>query len=128
LLQDQLYPLFHSHTCYQPYSLQQNTWFATVASTWFCQNYIHCTPYIHHRNSSSLNTATGVLSLNSNNHSLTLCTSDAMPYFPQQKELQHTITNFNQSSLSRCKNKTHKKEDMTCQSQIVCTVHCGKKA
>jgi hypothetical protein len=39
-----------------------------------------------------------------------------------------TITNFNQSFLSRCENKTHKKEDMTCPSHIVCTVHCANKA
>jgi hypothetical protein len=39
-----------------------------------------------------------------------------MAYFPQQKELQYTITKLNPRFLSRCENKTHKKEDMTCQS------------
>ena len=34
LLQDSLYPLTHSHTCDQSRSLQQNTSFATLTSTW----------------------------------------------------------------------------------------------
>ena len=84
-------------------------------------------PYIHHTNSSSFNTAAGVRPLKSINHSLTLSTLDAMPHFPQQRELQHTIAKYNQSFLSRCENKKHK-VDMTCQLHIVCTVHCAKKA
>ena len=65
--------------------------------------------YIHHKNSWILNTAAGVRPLNKISHSLILSTLDAMPYFPQQKELQYTITKFDQSFLSRCENKTHKK-------------------
>ena len=57
----------------------------------------HCMSYIHHANSSTWNTAAGVRPLKSIIHSLTLSTVDAIPYFPQQKELQHTITKFDQS-------------------------------
>jgi hypothetical protein len=86
-------------------------------------------PYTHtHKIQGVLNTAAGVRPLNSINYYCTLSTLEAMPYFPQQKELQHTITKFDQRFLNRCENKTHKKEDMTCQSHILCTVHCAKKA
>jgi len=44
-----------------------------------------------------LNNAAGVRQFSSISLSLTLRTLDAMPYFPQQKELQHTITKFIQS-------------------------------
>jgi len=88
----------------------------------------YCMLYIHHKNSKSLNPAAGVMPHNMINYSCTISSLDILPYFPQQKELQHTITNFNQRFLNRCENKTHKKEDMTCQSHTVCTVHCAKKA
>ena len=85
-------------------------------------------PYIYHINSRSFNTVAGLKSTDRNNNSCTLSSLNAMPYFPQQNELQHTIIKFNQSFLSRCENKTHKEEDMTCQSHIQGTVHCAKRA
>jgi hypothetical protein len=85
------------------------------------------TLYIHHTNSRIWNFTAGVRPLNRNDYSNTRSTLDTMPYFPQQKELQYTIIKLDQCFLSRCENKTHKKEDMNCQSHILCIVHCAKK-
>jgi hypothetical protein len=85
-------------------------------------------PYIHHTNSRSFNTTAGLKPTDRNNNSSKFSALDTIPYFPQQKELQNTVTIFNQSFLSRCENKTHKEEDKTCQSHILCTVCCANKA
>jgi hypothetical protein len=70
---------------------------------------IVCHTYIHHINSSSFNTVAGLKSIDRNNNSSKFSGLDTNPYFPQQNELQHTITKFNQSFLSSCENKTHKR-------------------
>ena len=84
-------------------------------------------PYIYHINSRSFNTVAGLKSTDRNNNSSKFSGLDTILYFPQQNELQHTIIKFNQSFLSRCENKTHKKEDMTGKSHIFCTLPCAKK-